>query len=34
MYPGLGKNPVDRITELLAEIEELKKLLYELPKCN
>ena len=34
MYPGFVKNPVDRITELLAEIEELKNLLHELPKCN
>jgi hypothetical protein len=27
MYPGLAKNPVDRITELLHEIEGLKEAL-------
>lgn len=25
MYPGLSKNPIDRITELLNEIDELKE---------
>ena len=25
MYPGLSKNPVDRITELLSEIDALKE---------
>jgi hypothetical protein len=29
MYPGLNKNPVDRITELLGEIEALKEAAFE-----
>ena len=29
IYPGLSKNPVDRISELLKEIEELKKIATE-----
>jgi hypothetical protein len=27
MYPGLSKNPTDRITELLNEIEALKEVI-------
>lgn len=26
MYPGINKNPVDRITELIGEVEALKEL--------